>query len=140
MGLEWTDNLSVGNAMIDAEHRNLMVAVNSVEQALGTRDRAALSKTFDLLETYMRIHFRNEERIAEAIGFTFSEGKLEHQQFLQEMKSLREELERMNGIWSDDFANRYFSFLSNWITEHITKEDMQLKSALEAYPYDFKPG
>jgi hemerythrin-like metal-binding protein len=126
--------------MIDAEHQNLIVAVNSVEHAMGARDRVALSRTFDLLETYMRIHFRNEEKIAEAVNFSFAQNKREHEYFLGEIKSFREELERMNGVWSDDLANRYYAFLTNWMTEHIMTEDMQLKPVLETYPYDFKPG
>jgi len=71
MGLNWDEHLSVGNAMIDAEHKNLIVAVNSVEHAIGMGDRVALTKAFDLLDTYMRIHFRNEEKIAQAVNFSF---------------------------------------------------------------------
>lgn len=139
MRLAWADNLSVGNALIDAEHQNLIVAVNSVEHLLGTRDRVALSKAMDLLDTYMRIHFRNEEKIAEAVKFSFTQNKLEHRKLLKEMRSLREELEASNGNWSDELVSKYYGFLSTWMTDHILNEDMQLKPVLEKYPYDFKP-
>ena len=139
MRLAWADNLSVGNALIDAEHQNLIVAVNSVEHLLGTRDRVALSKAMDLLDTYMRIHFRNEEKIAEAVNFPFAKNKQEHQQLLKDMRALREELEANNGNWSDDLVSKYCGFLSSWMTDHIVKEDMKLKPMLETYPYDFKP-
>lgn len=139
MGLAWAENLSVGNAMIDAEHKNLIIAINSVEQAIGTRDRVALSNTFDLLETYLRIHFRNEERIAEAVRFSFTQNRLEHQQLLKELKSMREELERMDGFWSDDLANKIYSLMSSWMSDHVMREDMKLKPVLETYPYDFNP-
>lgn len=139
MGLVWAEYLSVGNEMIDAEHKNLIVVVNSVEQAIGTGDRAALSKAFDLLDTYMHIHFRNEERIAEAANIPFAQNKLEHRHLLKEMRYMREELETRNGIWPDDLVKKYSRFLSGWMTDHIIKEDMQLKPALQNYPYDFKP-
>jgi hemerythrin len=140
MGLDWAEHLSIGNAMIDAEHKNLIVAVNSVEHAIGTRDTVALSKAFDLLDTYMNIHFRNEERVAEAINFPFAKNKQEHRHLLKEMKYMREELEAKNGIWPDELIKRYSRFLSGWMADHIVKEDMQMKPALQTYPYDFKPG
>ena len=140
MELDWADHLSVGNAIIDADHKNLIITVNSVEHAIGTKDRAAMSKAFVLLETYMLIHFTNEEKIAEAVNFPFASNKLEHQRCMEEMNAVRDELEKMNGIWSDELANKYIRFLSIWMVDHITKEDMLMKPVLETYPYDFKPG
>jgi len=140
VGLTWAEHLSVGNGMIDAEHKNLIVVVNSVEHAIGTRDHIALSKVFDLLDTYIHIHFRNEEKIAEAIKFPFVQIKLEHRHLLNEVRYMREELEAMNGIWSDDLVKKYSRFLSGWMADHIIKEDMQMKPVLQTYPYDFKPG
>ena len=133
------DNLSVGNALIDSDHQNLIVVVNSVEHAIASRDRAAFSKSFDLLETYMNIHFRNEEKIADAVKFPFGQNKLEHRYIIIEMRKMREEMDTSNGIWTDELVAKYSRFLSNWMTSHIIKEDMQLKPVLETYPYNFKP-
>jgi len=138
MGLDWAEHLSVGNEMIDAEHKNLIVVVNSVEHAIATRDRVALAKAFDLLDTYMHIHFRNEEKIAEKVKFPFGKNKLEHRHLLKEMKYMREELESRSGIWPDDLMKKYSRFLSGWMTDHIIKEDMQMKQVLQSYPYDLK--
>ncbi len=139
MGLIWAEHLSVGNEMIDAEHKNLIVAISSVEHAIGTRDQVALSNSFDLLDTYMHIHFRNEEKIAAAANIPFAKNKLEHRHLLKEMRYMREELETMNGIWPDDLVKKYSRFLSGWMTDHIIKEDMQLKPVLQTLPYNFKP-
>jgi len=139
MGLAWAEHLSVGNAIIDSEHQNLIVAINSVEQAIEARDCDALSRAFDLLDTCMHMHFRNEEIIAAAVNFQFAQNKLEHRHLLKEMRYMREELETMNGVWPDYLAKKYSRFLSGWMTDHIIKEDMQLKPVLQCYPYDFKP-
>jgi hemerythrin len=138
MGLNWAEHLSVGNEMIDSEHRNLIVVVNSVEHAIRTGDRVAMSKTFDLLDTYLHIHFRNEERIAAAASIPFIKIKLEHRLLLKEMRYMREELETQS-IWPDDLVKKYSRFLSGWMADHIFKEDMQLKPVLQTYPYNFKP-
>lgn len=140
MGLDWAQHLSVGNELIDSEHRNLIIVVNNVEDAIRAGDRHALSKAFDLLDTYMGIHFRNEERIAEALKISFATSKLEHRHLLKEMKYMRQELESRKGDWPDDVVQKYSRFLSGWMADHIVKEDMQLKPLLQAYPYDFKPG
>jgi len=139
MGLDWAEHLSVGNELIDAEHRNLIVAVNSVEHAIATGNRVELSRAFDLLDTYMHIHFRNEERIAEAVKFPFSQNKLEHRHLLKEMRYMRTELDTKNGVWTEELVKKYSRFLSGWMADHIIKEDMQLKRVLQTYPYDFKP-
>lgn len=140
MALAWAEHLSVGNAMIDSEHRDLIIAVNNVEHAIEAGDRDALSKSFDLLESCMQNHFRNEERIAAAVNFPFAQNKLEHRHLLKEMRYMREELETLHGIWPEYLVRKYSRFLSGWMTDHIVKEDMQLKPVLESHPYDFKPG
>lgn len=139
MGLTWAEHLSVGNGLIDSDHKNLIVVVNCMEHAIGTRDREALAKSFELLDTYMHVHFRNEERIAEAIKFPFTHNKLEHRQLMHEMRFMINELETVHKHWPDNLLNKYSSFLSSWMTDHIIKTDMKMKPALLAYPYDFKP-
>lgn len=140
MALAWAEYLSVGNAMIDSEHKDLIIAVNNVEHAIETGDRDALSKSFDLLDSRMHNHFRSEEMIAEAANFPFAQNKLEHRHLLREMKYMREELETVDGVWPDDLVRKYHRFLSGWMTDHIVREDMQFKPELESHPYDFKPG
>lgn len=140
MGLDWGEHLSVGNELIDSEHRNLIIVVNNVENAIVAGDRVALSKAFDLLDTYMHIHFRNEERIADALNIPFANSRLEHRHLLNEMKCMREELEGRIGGWSEELVKKYSRFLSGWMADHIVKEDMQLKPFLHIHPYNFKPG
>lgn len=139
MALTWAEHLSVGNAVIDSDHRNLMVVVNSVESAIGTRNRAALTKSFELLDTYMDLHFRNEEKIAEAIKFPFAQSRFEHRQLMHEMRYMKEKLESDFSHWPDRLLDQYSRFLDGWMTDHIIKTDMKMKPALQAYPYAFCP-
>lgn len=140
MELAWSEELSVGNAMIDSEHKNLIIVVNSVEHAIRARDSFALSRAFKLLEDCMRIHFINEEKIAQAVNFPFTNNKQEHYYLLKLLQHMRDELEAKNGILSEDATEHFSHFLSDWMTEHILKEDMLMKPVLQTYPCDFKPG
>lgn len=139
MELAWTERLSVGNAMIDSEHKILLDMINGVEQAIRRRDSVALPQAFKRLGDCVRIHFANEEALAREIGFPFAHNKLEHQYVLKEFQQMKDELLARNGMWSESAAEHYSYFLSEWMVEHILKEDMLMKPLLQTHPYDFKP-
>lgn len=136
----WTDELSVGNASIDADHKKLIVMVNGVEAMIKARDNFALPQALEQLEHHLYVHFVNEEKIAQAVNFPFDQNRLEHQYVLKEFQHMKTELIAKNGIWSDGAATHYSNFLSDWITYHVINEDMLMKPVLQTYPYDFKPG
>lgn len=139
MGITWDDGLSVGNAVIDSDHKNLLVVLNRVVHDMRTKDRTAFSKSFSLLDTYMQIHFKNEENIAEAVNISFNQNKIEHMQILNEMNKIKSILESTSGAWPDQMVETYSRYLTDWMENHIINEDMLLKPVLEKYPYDFKP-
>ena len=140
MDMMWSEQLSVGNATIDSEHRNLLRMIDDVERAVRVRDSAALLQAFKLLEDCVGVHFADEERIAQAIGFDFTHNKLEHEYVQNELQHMRDELVAKNGLWSESAAVHYSYFLSEWMIKHILQEDMLMQSVLQTYPYDFKPG
>lgn len=138
MALTWSKKLSVGNAIIDSEHKNLIVMVNSIELIIKARNGVALSQEFELIEHWLRTHFENEERIASAVGFDFTKNKLEHQNLLKEFHRMQDELKAMNGMWSDKVAKQYFQYLCDWITGHVVEEDMLMKPLLQTHEYHFR--
>ena len=140
MGLTWSEQLSIGNAMIDSDHKNLIVAINRVENAIKAKDRAVLSMAFELFDAYMHIHTQNEEKISDAIKYPFAQDKLAQQQLMDEMKYMIKKLEAIYTAWPDNLLQMYSRFLAGWMTDHIVKTNMQMKQALQAYPYDFIPG
>jgi len=142
MELAWAEELSVGNALIDSEHKNLIVMINNVERAIRARDRSALLQAFEQLKHCLCAHFANEEKIAQAIQFSFINNKLEHIYFLKTLHSIKHAVVSMpakDGVLAEDVAD-YYEDLSNWLTNHIIQEDMLMKPVLQTYPYDFKPG
>lgn len=139
--LVWTDELSVGNAIIDSEHRNLLNMVSGLVHAIKTRDNPALRQAFKMLEDWLCAHFANEEKIAQAIDFPFPRAKQAQQYSLKELQHLRDELIAKDGSWSESATEHYANYLKNWIVdEHIVKLDMQMKPVLQKYPYNFLPG
>lgn len=135
----YTDELSVGNATIDTQHKNLIVMVNGIEAMIKASDNFALPQALEQLEHWLCVHFTDEEDIARAIKFPFANNKREHSYILKEFQHMKAELVNKEGIWSDGAAEHYSNFLSSWITDHVLNEDMLMKPALKNYPYDFKP-
>ncbi|MBI5438130.1 MAG: hemerythrin family protein [Nitrosomonadales bacterium] len=141
MGLTWNKQLSVGNAVIDSDHKNLINIVNSVRNAIRSRDSFILSEAFVRFEDWLCIHFANEERIAHAVNFDFSGHRQEQQYALCELQHLRDELVAKGGIWSDGATEHFTGFLKNWlIDDHIVRLDMLMKPALQVRDYTFWPG
>lgn len=138
MALTWSDNLSVGNATIDFEHRNLMAMVNNMGLILKEDGTPALLQELEQIEYWLCTHFRNEERIALAVGVDITKSKLEHQNLLKEFHRMKNELKAMDGMWSDKSKKQYFQFLCDWITGHVIEEDMLMKPALQTHEYFFQ--
>jgi len=141
MELKWTKDLSVGNVIIDDEHRNLISMTNDVIREIRTRNVPILLHAFELLEGWLYPHFTKEERIAQAVGFPFWRHKQAQQHSLQELRNLKNELASKEGIWCDNATDHYSDSLRRWmLDEHIAQLDMQMKPALQARSYDFWPG
>ncbi|MCK9200981.1 MAG: hemerythrin domain-containing protein [Gallionella sp.] len=135
----WTKMMSVGNAFLDADHKRLLEMIEDVERAMRAQDTAVFSRTLKIFEDTVRIHFRNEELIAKTIDHPFEQHIEEHQYVLNELQQMEAELIDMHGRWSESASTHYFIFLSNWASEHIRDDDMLMKPALQAHPYDFRP-
>jgi len=139
MGILWTEQLSVGNAIIDSDHKELIAMINGAEYMIKKRDSYALSLAFDHIEHWLRVHFANEEMIAQAANYPFAKHKLEHENVLKTFCFMRNVIAGKNGIWNEDAAEHYSEFLSDWLTDHLLDEDMLMKPVLQTYPYDSRP-
>lgn len=141
MALAWAEKLSVGNAIIDSEHRNLIRMVSELILAVRKKDCATLDEVFDQLESSLLIHCANEEFFARAIGFDFSAHRTAQQFALKELQYIRDEWVGKQGVWSGQAIEHFSNAMKRWmIDEHILKLDMLMKPALQAQGYDFMPG
>ena len=140
MELVWTENLSVGNAMIDADHKVLLGMVNGLTHAIKTLDCSILMQAFGLFDDRLRMHFTNEETIARAAGIPFAAHKQAQKYLVEEFDLLKEELLARGGAWSTESSSHYSGMLNELFISHILKNDMQMKCVLQGYPYNFNAG
>ena len=140
MALIWRKHLSVGNAMLDFEHKSLIGMVNNIEYTINTKDSSALLEAIKLFKDCVHTHFANEARFARAINFHFEQHELAHQHLHKELQHTIDQLAVKVGAWSDCVMDYYPQLLRDWLIEHITDEDMLMKPALQTRDYTFWPG
>jgi hemerythrin len=140
MSLEWREQLSVGNEVIDSDHKRLIGLINSVELALNEKSWDALSGALEQLSQYGQDHFAREEKIAQAAGYAKCiRLRQEHVFLIKDLARAKSELEGMQGEWSETTIKHFTNLLRRWLIDHVIKEDMLLKPVLQAHPYDFNP-
>lgn len=125
MDASWAKQAGAGNAPIGFEQGTLISLANDVKHMIESRNSAALSVSFELLETWLTAHFADEEKKAHAANIDFSSHKFEQQYQLNELAFLKNGLAAKNGMWSDSEAKLDIQFLSDWLIEHITNENLQ---------------
>jgi voltage-gated potassium channel len=116
--LEWSDELSLGVAQIDDEHRKLFsYAKKFQEAALEGRGQEEVSKLLSLLVDYTETHFHAEEELMKAHKFPgLNEHHMKHQILTQKVIQLHKS---KNYIYEDSV----WEFLNNWLRDHILIED-----------------
>lgn len=139
MGLFWTEQLSVGNALIDSDHKVMIGLANDVEHALESRNSTDLLRALERLDSFISAHSANEERIAQALNFPFAQHNKSHQYLQRELMHMKQQLEDMGGMWSDRAIEHFTGSIEDWVLLHIIGEDALMKPVLQASPYDFKP-
>lgn len=137
--MQWSDNLSVGNALMDADHRNLFGILSAVDHALRSGNDQMLLQAFHRLAVCVGIHFANEERLAKAMDMPFDNHRKTNLYLQQELEHMRIELEARRGIWSDGAVEHFSLSLKNWMEAHLGRDERLLKPVFAAQPYDLEP-
>ncbi len=129
MPIQWRDQMSVGDAAIDEDHKKLLQLVNLYEDAIAKRNAFELKVAFQGLVEYAAGHFQREETLQERIGYPHCQSHHEEHQ------DLVERLNAFNGALA--VPGRHLeiaqasSFLHDWIVEHLVQKDLKMKPFIE---------
>lgn len=121
--IEWSDDFKIGEEEIDKEHWGLFALIHDLGDKL-TQGAAepSISATMEALVAYVDVHFEHEERQMQAAGYpAFAAHKKAHEVLARRVAAFQEDLQRA----PEDFDfNVLMEFLSNWLSQHILKLDM----------------
>lgn len=140
MPLLWREQLSVGNNVIDEDHRYLIEIINQVEKSLAAKSRSELVKELDNLARYSLLHFEREERIAKAVGYAQVDHlSSSHESLMKNLDKVRVEFDAAGQEWSTEAAEHFTKFLRGWLIEHVIKEDLLMKPVLQKFSPAYDP-
>lgn len=124
---KWSDEYSIDNPRIDAQHKKLFDMAGAVESIA---DRSVSKRKIkDLLTEffhYMRDHFSDEEKYMEEINYPELEAHRKiHKEIIQSMVHLIGSIKTTN-----DLKERLYLISKKWLLEHILFEDMKITEFL----------
>ena len=130
MDLYWNDNLKVGHAVIDEQHRQLFAAfADFIAACEQRRGQAHLQEIFAFLDHYTRSHFAAEEELMERHDFA---GLVAHQEQHRRFVARLVDLQREMGASGPTIKVLIGTTktLIYWLTEHIRDVDTRVAGFL----------
>jgi hemerythrin-like metal-binding protein len=119
--IEWTNDISVGQANLDEHHRMIIDCLNRLHPLLNASGKEEeIREVLDALEDFVLVHFSEEERVMKAAGYPdWAAHKLLHDGMYDLVFRLKADLSR--GRVPE--AGAIFELLYNWLVKHIMGED-----------------
>ncbi len=120
--LAWSEAYSVGNAMLDSDHRILLNLLNQLHDAIDTgQSRAVVGTVINVLAEYTEHHFRREEGMMAAAGYPdLTAHQAQHRALEARVRDLRD---RWHGGERQVVDEEVLTMLKKWLTDHILGAD-----------------
>lgn len=130
-GIQWTDEYSVGEPLMDSQHQKWIGYVDQLEQAIqDQRSRQEQEEILDNLVIYTRYHFASEERMMRRLGFEDLE---DHSQVHARMARQVREMQAEILAGTCELSSDLLETLKSWLVEHIKSEDQQYAALIAHY-------
>lgn len=119
--ITWTDSYSVKVKEIDEQHKQLVVLVNQLQEAMTShKTDQVMEHILNDLAAYTVNHFRTEETYFTRFSYPDRVAhKAEHEAFTQQVKNFISEFKAGKTTVSIELVQ----FLSKWLLNHIRKSD-----------------
>lgn len=131
--ITWSEELSVGNAVIDSQHLEFTKRVNSLFAGilLGEGKRETLHE-INFLHDYAAHHFATEEEIMKQCEFPeLDSHKSEHEEFLHNLLAVKEDVKSAHDI-SSALVVQVNAKVVDWLVTHLINSDRKLGDHIRA--------
>lgn len=125
-GVAWSDDLKLGNARVDEQHRRLFELLSElVASCMDGTDTEMLRDTLNFLVEYTLRHFEDEESLQIEYSYPdYFRHKQLHEIFKCAVSGLVERFVK-NGS-SAELSRDVNKIVIRWLLGHIRKEDMRI--------------
>jgi len=123
--------LETGHPAIDAQHKELVNAVNQLLDACQQgKGAATVGTTLDFLVSYTKKHFHDEEALQIQSQFPdYLDHCRLHRDFVQAMGNLSAELKQTGP--TPALVNRIVHEVGDWLIHHIQQQDVRIAAHLK---------
>ncbi len=124
---DWKPEYSVGNAILDSQHKKLLALCKRVGNYDAEIDAANFHLILNELAEYADTHFKTEEYILGAVGYSeLNEQKDEHEAYIERLTDFlyRATMGRL-------YRHALSEYLECWWIDHILQSDMKYKTFLK---------
>ena len=128
--LVWNEDYCIGHDLIDSEHKKLFEIAGRIFAIKNPlMDVAAIRKSVHELYEYMKKHFDHEERhMADVVYSDMEAHKAKHAEIVGEMNDILKLSKNYIQI-----ENRLVALMRKWLIDHILKEDLKVKKAIDIH-------
>lgn len=120
----WDESISVGDEKIDDDHKELFAITNTLLDAINTeKSEEVFLSIFTRLDNYVKHHFQREERLMQKYHYPKLDAHIAlHREFEAQLPKVKE---KFLSSYSKEAALQIYQFLTDWLIQHIIKEDLQ---------------
>lgn len=128
---EWTEDMSVGEGIIDRQHQKLLSQLNTIIDAMAFGITSVeVTGAVAFFEKYVNEHFSYEENYLQRRKyFGLEEHKKKHHIFRNKYADFKHKLDL--GTTPRTVLIEMEEFLGQWFVEHIGREDKKYHLALD---------
>jgi hemerythrin-like metal-binding protein len=129
MFIQWKEELALGNALIDTQHRMLMLLCRKLDIAIKTgQSSQTVQRVMLEVKKFTEFHFVSEQNLMHEIGYpeVDAHSKL-HTDLLIELQVHLSKISH-----KAEFPEDVLYALNEWLGQHIVEEDMKLAQYVRA--------
>lgn len=122
----WNKKLETGNVTIDAQHKELINAINELLSACSVgKGREQIKKTSQFLLDYTSRHFAAEEKLQIQSNYPdYINHKRYHDEFVKVVKNIVAQLKEEGPTLG--MVAKINNVIAAWLINHITREDIKV--------------
>lgn len=123
MPIQWLEQFATGEAVIDDQHKRILMLANNTSEASSKAEMINIAKQ---LIRCTESHFKYEEDLMREIGFPgLTQHRDEHERLFTRLNMIIKSIEAnvLNKVSLD-------ALISDWAVNHIPKSDMEISAFL----------
>ena len=136
MSIAWRDAMSVGDPVIDEDHRHLVDLINNFETAVsGAINHKRIARVLLGLVEYTGEHFAREEDLQLKLRYPFHDShRRAHRDVLKKLSDIVAVYTKTpDGPVRDRMVTDLGTFLKEWLVDHIIQSDLRMKPYIQAW-------